>query len=447
MTGSVEFEADAYDIVGVGFGPANLALSIAAEEAAEAGVPLRRVFLERKPAFGWHRGMLFEDATMQVSFLKDLATPRNPLSRFGFVPYLWARGRLSAFINHKTLFPTRVEFHDYLEWAAAQVAETTRYGIEAESVRPVVRDGEVVHLEVQARRHPDGLAQTVRARNVVLAPGLRPVLPDGVTESDRIWHSSGLLTRVADFDPGEPYRFAVLGAGQSAAEVVAYLHGHFAKAEVHAVLGRYGYSPSDDSPFANRVFDPAAVDEYFGAPEPVKRRFFDYHANTNYSVVDMDLLNDLYGRLYREEVTGHRRLRVHHMSALGPPECSASGVTAELVFLPDGRRSPLRVDYIVYATGYAPTDPLDILGPAGDMCERDDRGRLLVGRDYRVVTRSDVRCGIYLQGGTEHTHGISSSLLSNVAVRAGDILASVQLAAARPAPDLAAAGLTGLETR
>jgi L-ornithine N5-oxygenase len=30
-----------------------------------------------------------------------------------------------------------------------------------------------------------------------------------------------------------------------------------------------------------------------------------------------------------------------------------------------------------------------------------------------------------LQGGTEHTHGISSSLLSNIAVRTGEIVKSV----------------------
>jgi L-ornithine N5-oxygenase len=32
-----------------------------------------------------------------------------------------------------------------------------------------------------------------------------------------------------------------------------------------------------------------------------------------------------------------------------------------------------------------------------------------------------MRCGIYLQGPTEATHGISSTLLSTTAVRAGEI--------------------------
>lgn len=33
--------------------------------------------------------------------------------------------------------------------------------------------------------------------------------------------------------------------------------------------------------------------------------------------------------------------------------------------------------------------------------------------------------GIYLQGGTEHTHGITSTLLSNVAVRSGELVRSM----------------------
>ena len=52
-------------------------------------------------------------------------------------------------------------------------------------------------------------------------------------------------------------------------------------------------------------------------------------------------------------------------------------------------------------------------------------GRVRVGRDYRVETTEAARAGIYLQGATEHTHGLGSTLLSNVAVRAGEILASV----------------------
>jgi L-ornithine N5-oxygenase len=40
-------------------------------------------------------------------------------------------------------------------------------------------------------------------------------------------------------------------------------------------------------------------------------------------------------------------------------------------------------------------------------------------------TSRDISGAIYLQGGTEHTHGLSSSLLSNVAVRSGEIVESI----------------------
>lgn len=74
-----------YDTLGVGFGPSNLARAIAVEEH-NARVPaaerLRAGFPEKQPHFGWHRGMLIDDATMQVSFLKDLVTMRDPTGEF-----------------------------------------------------------------------------------------------------------------------------------------------------------------------------------------------------------------------------------------------------------------------------------------------------------------------------------------------------------------------------
>ena len=111
-----------HDVLGIGFGPSNLALALAIEEhnaGRPAGAPaIDALFLEQQDRFGWHRGMLLDDATMQVSFLKDLVTMRNPTSAYSFVAYLHERGRLVDFMNHKTLFPLRIEFHDYLEWAA-----------------------------------------------------------------------------------------------------------------------------------------------------------------------------------------------------------------------------------------------------------------------------------------------------------------------------------------
>ncbi|MDQ1024274.1 L-ornithine N5-oxygenase [Streptomyces umbrinus] len=415
-----------HDLIGIGFGPSNVAMAIAlGEHNARAGEQeaITAHFFEQQPCFGWHRGMLIDDATMQVSFLKDLVTLRNPASEFSFLCYLKSKGRLIDFINHKNLFPLRVEFHDYLEWAAAQVEDTVSYGHEVVGVAPVVRDGVVDHLEVTVRS-AEGLA-VHRARNLVLGTGMRPLMPEGVETGDRVWHNSELLAKVDRLEGTSPSRFIVVGAGQSAAENVAYLHRRFPGAEVCAVFSRYGYSPADDSSFANRIFDPAAVDEYFAAPENVKRRLMDYHGNTNYSVVDIDLIEDLYRQTYQEKVLGTERLRFLNVSRLTDVEETAGTARATVTSLVTGEETVLDADVVVFATGYSPADPLGLLGEVADHCLRDGEGRVRVERDYRIVTDPELRCGIYLQGGTEHTHGITSSLLSNTATRVGEILDSL----------------------
>ncbi|MEU7479611.1 SidA/IucD/PvdA family monooxygenase [Lentzea sp. NPDC042327] len=391
------------DLAGIGFGPSNLALAIAVQEHER---PVLARFFEKQAAFGWHRGMLLDDATMQVSFLKDLVTLRNPTSGFSFLCYLRERGRLVDFVNHKNLFPLRKEFHDYFEWAAERVAHQVSYGSEVTDVRPCAEGFELV-----------AKGQVTRTRNLVLATGLEVNLPEGVEAGERIWHNRDLLHRVGELE--DPRRVVVVGAGQSAAETVAFFHDRFPGAEVHGVFARYGYSPADDSPFANRIFDPAAVDDFYRAPEGVKKKLMGYHANTNYGVVDQDLIEELYRRVYREKVLGRQRLVLHNTSRL--TDVTADG-RCVIESLADGARVPVDADVIVYATGYRPADPVRVLGELG---ERDELGRLKVTRDYRVVTDAGVTGGIYLQGGTEHTHGITSSLLSNTAVRAGEILDSI----------------------
>lgn len=418
-----------YDVLGVGFGPSNLALAaaIADRYRADAEDRISAVFLEQKEQFGWHRGMLIDGATMQVSFLKDLVMLRDPTSPYSFLAYLSARGRLVDFVNQKTFFPLRTEFHDYLEWVADRLDEFGRYSAQVVDMRPVRVNGVVGCVDVVAVRPGAPRQETVwRTRNVVVAPGLRPVLPNGVEPGDRVWHSADLLTAVDGLDPAAAHRFVVVGAGQSAAETAGFLHHRFPDADVHAVLNRYGYSPADNSPFANRVFDPATVDEFHRAPDGVKRRLLALHANTNYSAVDAELIDDLYRRVYREGVAGRRRLHVHGMSSVAEDIPAADGSrTVTIAHLTTGRATRVRTDHVVYATGYAPVDAADVLGAAAELCRRDDAGRLVVRRDYRVATQPDVSCGIYLQGGTEHSHGLSSSLLSNVAVRAAEILSSI----------------------
>jgi L-ornithine N5-oxygenase len=412
------------DVVGCGFGPSNLALEIAFRESGQISSG-RRLFLERQPRFGWHRGLLLTGATMQVSFLKDLVTMRNPVSPFSFVAYLHARDRLADYINGQFIYPLRSEFHDYLEWAAARVHDNVRYGAEVVAVAPVRRRGAIEALEVHVRT-PEGL-ECLRTRSLVIGTGLRPRLPDGVVPSAQVSHSETLLDAAdAMARTGPPRRVAVVGGGQSAAEAVGYLHSRFTEAEVLAIFPRFGYSAADDSPFVNRIFDPDSVDRFYYASPEAKAKLLDDHRNTNYSAVDAELSHELFLRQYQERVSGPARLRTVNASVVRRVVEDSDGVTLSVESLSGGELQEVTVDATVFATGYLPVEPDELLGDLASRCLRDEHGRLRIGRDYRIVTAPELRCPIFVHGPTtESSHGISAGLLSTTAVRSGEIAAAV----------------------
>ncbi|WIN00807.1 SidA/IucD/PvdA family monooxygenase [Actinoplanes oblitus] len=413
------------DVVGIGFGPSGLALAIALRELGKSAPEhaVSAAFVERQARFGWHRDMLLPSAKMQVSFLKDLVTFRNPMSPHSFVAYLHAAGRLAQFVNNDDVLPTRREFHSYLEWAAAGYAGSVDYGVAATGIRLPGGDPRAGHLEIDVT---DGAgSRQLRAANVVISTGLVPAMPAGIAAGDRVWHSSTFLSRFTAADPATLRRIAVLGAGQSAAEIVRFLRTALPAATVYAILPSYGYAVADSTPFANQVFDPGAVDDYHGAGPGGRDAFWRYHRNTNYAVVDDEVLRDLHRMAYEDEVTGDRRLTLLRLSRVHAIRRTAGGVRLRLSSQLDAEHTELDADLAICATGYRPMQPTGLLGDLEGHLRRDEAGRYLVTRDHRLVTGDEVPWAVYLQGGTEHTHGLSASLLSNVAVRAGEIAGSI----------------------
>ncbi|MET7478608.1 SidA/IucD/PvdA family monooxygenase [Streptomyces sp. NPDC005648] len=421
-------ESHTYDVVGVGFGPSNLSLAISLEEhhANVLTDPVTSAFFERQPKFGWHRNMLLPSATMQISFLKDLVTFRNPASRFSFVSFLHAQNRLAQFVNRKNFFPTRQEFHQYLEWAESHLTNQVSYNSAVLAVRrpPGAAPGAVDHVQLEIGDTVRGTTRTVNARNIVVSTGLRPRMPDGVARDERVWHSSEFLTRYGLANPAQLKSVAVVGAGQSAVEITKFLHARLPHAQVHAVFPSYGYSVADDTAFANQIFDAEAVDDYYFGEDDTREAFWRYHRNTNYGVVDADDIGELYQIAYDEEVSGARRMHFHNLTKVTSVTRDGHLARIQLRRL-DGAERELGVDAVVFATGYDPMDPTDLLGDLDRHCLRDESGRHRVTRDYRLITTPELSCGIYLQGATEHTHGLTSSLLSNIAVRSGEIVDAI----------------------
>ena len=166
-----------YDLIGIGFGPSNIALAITLEEQKQSGYGIESFFIEKQPNFAWHANMLLDNAHMQVSFLKDLATMRNPSSHFTFINYLHQKNRLQDFINLKTFFPSRHEFNDYLTWAASHFDHCCAYGEEVIEVLPEKRGDEVALLRIRSRNREQVVHERL-TRNLVISIGGQPRIPE-----------------------------------------------------------------------------------------------------------------------------------------------------------------------------------------------------------------------------------------------------------------------------
>lgn len=404
------------DVLGIGFGPSNIATAIAQREIAPH---LSAHFLERRPAFGWHDTMLFSDATMQVNFLKDLVSFRNPCSTFSFVSFLHANNRLADFSNLQTLFPRRVEFHQYLAWCAARLDENVTYGAHVTGIDSITLQAETLY---RVRYTTEKGATEVYARTLVHSGGLTPKIPFETGQSVRISHGYHILDTVKSHAPGAHY--AVVGGGQSAAEIVQFLHEKGAR--VSAIVSRFGYVPADDSPFVNQLFDPDQVDPYFATSAQTRAQIHDLHATSNYAGVDLDLLKALYSNWYHGKITGDDRLTFHRMCRVTSALDTGDGVKITLQNALNPGLTDLRADYLICATGFNKRSVLDLMSePLRAQVSTDAAGDPVFERDYALATRGQGPNAIYAPHMTESQHGLTATLLSNMAIRSGEIVESI----------------------
>lgn len=417
-----------YDVVGIGIGPANLSLAVALEEGSQrpGAAPLDRVFLEARPSYTWHPGMLLEGSLLQITALKDLATMRNPRSRFTFLNYLHEQGRLFHFLNLRDLFPTRIEFTEYLRWVAGELAGSIRYGRRATAVRRVSPE----ILEVVATLE-NGQTEVYRTRNVVIATGGQPIKPEACDLppwSGRVFHPVEFLPRLQAGFPDESSspRFLVVGSGQSGAEIFYYLMDHYPRAQVTQALRTFGYKPVDESDFTNEVFFPEHRKYFFDLPDGTRESAIDAFRDVNYAVVDHPLIKKIYRRLYDEKVAGRERAQVVRYQHLDRVEdLPGQPVRAYFHHTLTGAPSIVECDAVVVATGYGWSKDHPLLAELAGHFERDAKGAVRIGRDCSLRTDGEIEAGIYLQGFEESTHGLSATVLSLVANRAQDILDSV----------------------
>ncbi|RDK02911.1 l-ornithine 5-monooxygenase [Paraburkholderia lacunae] len=419
------------DVIGIGFGPANIALAVALEELTEG---LRVQFLEKRSGPRWQEGMLLEESDIQNHPLRDLVTPRNPRSRYSFTNFLFENDRLFEHLNLGLPFPLRIEYEQYVRWVAGFFAHQVQYDVNVSAIEPLVDSGTGILLGYRVR---DAAGREWCARSVVVAPGRTPNVPAQFAhvDSERIVHLNDYLFALKRAcEGGRKPRVAVVGGSQSAVEILLHAHGLGSCEKVVGITRNFGFRQKDTSPFSDEVYFPQFVQTFFFADQPTKDRLRTELEPTNYSSADKDVVEALYLKLYANRILQRDSLAVRTNTEVSHVSADAPGVQLTLRDTVTDRRLAEEFDLVVLATGF-----LDIgSGPKREAYPRLlagvapllelSRGHLDVSIDYRVqfANKPDGAAPLYLNGLCESSHGMGDSgSFSLLALRSAAIAQSL----------------------
>jgi L-ornithine N5-oxygenase len=413
------------DVLGIGFGPANIALAIALEELAPA---MSVQFLERRLGPLWQPNMLLPGSDIQNHPLRDLVTPRNPRSRYSFTNFLFEQDRLYEHLNLPLHHPLRAEYAQYVSWAANFFDDKVAYGCEAASVEAIKpANGEGAHYKVCS---VDG--RVFHARSLVLAPGRTPHIPAPFADikDRRVRHLNDYMPALAEAVAATNgrCRVAVIGGSQSAIEILLHASGHTGVQEVVGYTRNFGYRQKDTSPFSDEVYFPSFVDTFHNASPEHKARLRQELVHTNYSSADIDVLNQLYVRKYEQTLQGESQLQLRTCEDMVGCIPNANGVQIESRQYLQGSIHSQSFDLVILATGFLDLGTGDrqepfprILAP---IAHENDIDTLTITRDYRV----DLQNGLptYLNGLCESSHGMGDAgSFSLLALRSQNIVQSL----------------------
>lgn len=432
--------SDCFDALGIGFGPANVALAVAIEEAAERGQPEMAVhFLEAQEEPAWQGGMLLAGANIQNHACRDLVTLRNPRSRYSFLNYLFEENRLVEHLNLPAEFPLRKEYAQYITWVASHFAHLVEYGARATGIRIMEHDRTSVY-EVQTAN-----GRTFLAHSLVVAPGRTPYVPEpfAAIADPRVFHASDYLYRLDELaEP--PGTAVVIGGSQSAGELTLDLAKRYPRTRVITYTRSFGLRLKDTSPFSEEGFFPQFTDYYFESSRSSKRVLDAYMRPTNYSSVDADVLNELYLMIYEQRLDGDQRVFYRGNRQVSDVVVSPRAVSLTVTDVHTGALEVVDADLVVLATGFRDIGPErhqeqypTLLAGVADRLSFDEYGYLAIDKGYRLRTLPGTP-PLLINGLCETTHGIgdsgSFSLLSLRAASIQEMLA--QVTAARPLPEV-----------
>lgn len=338
-----------------------------------------------------------------------------------------------------------------MKWCASWFENVVDYKQSVQSVEVSEMDpqtGAVKAFRVTSVDPLSGQEVTLKAKHVVIATGGKPSMPSCLPiDHPRIIHSSQYGTSLSKMYPSghQPRSVAVIGAGQSAAEIFNNIPTRFPGAKARLLIRGAALRPSDDSPFVNEIFDPNRVDDVYSQHPEIRAQEIARDKSTNYSVVRLELLEHIYDTMYSyriqydSEDQWPQRILAHR-TVIAVNDCQVDGQPALQLLVQDNsghycqqkssETEMLTADLVVVASGYQRDAHEDLLRPLRRLMPDGDveSKRWTVRRDYGVDFADGAiqpDAGVWLQGCNEQTHGLSDSLLSILANRGGEMVASI----------------------
>lgn len=426
-----------FDVLGIGFGPANIAVAAANEEL---GANLKIRFFEKNKNSAWQVGMQFGQSDIQNHPLRDLVTPRNPRSEYSFTNFLHTKGRLYEFLNLGKTYALRTEYSQYIEWVAQHFSDSVSYETTVQSVECVRIDGQPLY------KLTTGKGSVCYGRALIAAPGRTPHIPAPFDQLD-----SPALIHLNDFIPtlekkrGLPLgKIAVVGGSQSAVEILLHLADIAPDSDVYGFSRAFGYRMKDASPFTGEVYFPEFVDTYYAGTSEQKKRLDRDLRYTNYSAADADVLDALYLKIYQQKLAGKEKtVIVRSSNILAAQNLGSDRLRISYSSIESAGVTDTDFDLVILATGFKNLGASEgeekfpaILADVVQFSATDADGVIQINKDYSIVMKEGLpHAPCYLNGLCENSHGMGDAgSFSLLALRSAVIVNGLREQLARQAP-------------
>ncbi|MEF2292371.1 SidA/IucD/PvdA family monooxygenase [Virgibacillus dokdonensis] len=417
-----------YDVVGVGFGPAGIALETAIRDMEDINNKsvYRRVFLEKNNDSAWMPEMLLPGTDIQHHFLRDFATPRNPRSQYTFANYLYEKGRLFSFGLLGR--PSRTEWSDYVQWVSKQIDDKAHYNEEVKSVRPIVVNDDIEGLEVHTVNNVSKEHNVFHTTNLILNSGRKPYIPSQFKDkvSDKVFHASKFRSSVQSINKDDNPTFTVIGSGQNSVEITLYLANKFPNSKINSIVRHTGFRLYELGHFTNEVFFPEFTNYFYSLNQNERDKLFEQIKHTNYSAVDDDVSEALYWKMYEDKIRGTEQIELHRCKEIVDVANTQKDYLLNIKDIYNKQEASINTDYIILCTGFFEEGFPEVLQPMKKYFNYNKNNSLKVSENYKVDTKSNVKANIYLNGLTEKTHGIGDAAsFTMMATKAQRILDSM----------------------